>query len=150
MRWLVTLALASCFGCYYDPPLALERDRLVAAPEHTDEAIASLADRFGVDVPAVYWYAPNCTDDESFWYEVTGSCVAGVQGSDGIIVCAHGVPPSGTALAHEIAHLKWNDPGHLDASVWGPDPDKSADDDVMLTPGIEMGDANIALRAVGL
>lgn len=150
MRWLLALVLASCFGCYYDPPLLLESDRLVAAPDGTDEAVAFLAERFGVDAKPVYWYAPNCTDDESFWYEVTGSCVAGVQGSDGIIVCAHGVPPSGTALAHEIAHLKWNDPGHSDASVWGPDPAKSADDEVMLTPGIAMGDANIALRAAGL
>ena len=96
----------------------------------------------------MFWYGPESMDCDGVAFTYGGRCWGGLEAPNGLLV---GIPvgcerASCTSLVHELAHRRWDDPGHARPEIWGADPST----DGGLVPGARVGDQNLNLAAQGL
>jgi hypothetical protein len=133
-------------------PLELDEAKVAPAPADADQAIAAVADMYGMSfVPTVHFYAGEADCDGGFMEY--GDCYDGATSDDGTLVIVR-VPPDGITLGNDIdgvpgdatlAHELWHA-----ASVQrgeGPDQDHRGHG---FAPGGEVAQATAMLVAAGL
>lgn len=130
----------------------IDESRLIPAPEGADQAIAAIMGVYGgspKSVPHIYWYGPS-GDSKCPAVVIDGACRDGssqnhfLWAGDQIVVVFLGDRPlSETALAHEIAHIRfdaWN--GH--PQTWFGDYDRTGVDGGVVRKAMD------AVAALGL